>query len=427
MQIKREILSPTSSKLSVVADMESIESIRKAVLKRLASDVKLPGFREGKAPSELIEKQIDQALYQNEFLNDAINQLYEQAIRHEKLGVVNQPEITITKFVPFSALEFSADIENIGEVKLADYKTIKIVKKKIEVTDLDVNKVLEDLRTRAAEKKEVSRPAKIQDEVSIDFKGVDAKTSEPIDGADGKAYPLILGSNTFIPGFEDKLIGLKTKQTKSFDITFPVDYPVASLTNRKIKFDVIINSVSELKLPKLDDIFASKIGPFKTLSELKADIKKQLLIEKEKQADQVYSDELLQALADKSTIALPESLVKQEVDRMEEEEKRNLVYRGQTWQEHLKAEGLSEKEHADKQRPLAETRVKTGLILGEIAEKERIVVTPEELDVRLSLLKDQYSDNSMQSELEKPESKRDIYNRLMIEKTIDKLKSLNKN
>lgn len=427
MQIKQEQLTPTSVKLTVTADKAALNSLKESVLKRLGQETKVQGFRPGKAPINLLEKQLDPQTTQSEFLNQAINELLDQAVANQKLRVIKQPEVSLTKFVPYTTLEFSAEVEIIGEVKLANYKTIKVTKPKVEVTTKDVTDVLNNLLDRAAEKKEVKRAAKAGDEVVIDFNGKDTKTKEPIEGASGQSYPLVLGSNSFIPGFEAKLIGLKANEEKTFDITFPADYAVASLKSRKVTFNVKVSEVKELTKPKSDDKFAASVGPFKTLNELKSDIKKQVKAQKEKEANQAYENELIQKIADKSEVALPDSLIEEEIKRLNEDEKRNLVYRGQTWQEHLDQEGLSEEQHSAKQRPIAESRIKAGLILGEIAEKENVKVTRDELEVRLKLLKDQYSqDPSMQAELDKPENQRDILNRLIVEKTLDKLRDLAK-
>ena len=421
MQIKREQLTPTTIKLSISADKPFLEAAKQAVVGKLAQGAKIPGFRPGKAPANLVEKQLDPAVLQSEFIDQAINQLYVSAIEQEKLRPAAAPQIALSKFVPYSTLEFTAEVEVVGGVKLADYTKIKLEPKKVEVTAKDVAGVLDNLRQRAAAKEEVKRPAKTGDEVTIDCTGTDAKTGEPIDGADGTDYPLVIGSNSFIPGFEDELVGLKPGGEKAFALAFPADYGAPTLQNRKVKFAVKAVKVQQLTEPKLDDAFASTIGPFKTLAELKADIKKQLKAEKQQEANRAFENELLQKIADKSTVAIPKSLVDEEIDRIEEEEKRNTAYRGQTWQEHLDAEGVNAEEHREKQRPGAELRVKAGLVLGEISDKEKITVTPEELDIRVQLLKGQYPDPAMQAELDKPENRRDIMNRLLTEKTLSKL------
>jgi trigger factor len=423
MHITREQLSPTSIKLTVVADQAAIDKLKAEVLAQLSQNAKVPGFREGKAPANLVEKNIDQTALQSEFLDQAVNRFYVHAIESEKLRPVTQPQINLTKFVPYSTMEFTAEVEVVGAVKLPDYKNIKLAPKKTEVTADDVNGVIENLRQRGATKEIVTRAAKLGDEANIDFKGADAKTGEPIKGTDGDNYALLLGSNSFIPGFEDEVVGVKAGDEKTFTVTFPSDYGAEELQSRDVSFTIKVNSVQELKLAKLDDAFAASIGPFKALSELKADIKKQLTAEKKQEADRAYDNELLEKIATKSTVDIPKSLVDEEIARMEEEEKRNIVYRGQTWQEHLDEEGIDAEAHFEKQRPQAELRVKGGLVLGEISSQEKITVSPDELEIRLELLKGQYPDAAMQAELDKPENIHDIMSRMLTEKTLDKLRS----
>jgi trigger factor len=353
-------------------------------------------------------------------MEHAINDLYRKAVEQEKIRPVGQPKIEIKKFVPYTALEFEVTQEVIGEVSLPNYKTMKLAKPKVDVTAEQVNNVLNDLKSRMAERKEVNRPSKDSDELLIDFSGKDTD-GKPIAGTDGKDYPLVLGSGSFIPGFEEQLIGLKAGDNKEFDITFPKDYGVAAMQSKKVTFKVDVKKVNELASPKLDDVFAKKAGPFTSLSELKTDIKKQLSLEGETRAQQNYENELIGKIAEKTTVQLPKSMIDDQIEHMEAEEKRNLTYRGQTWHEHLEAEGLTAEQHRERQRPDAELRVKAGLVLSEIAAKEGLTVSDQEIDDRIAELKQQYQDAAMREELDKPESRNDLAARLLTEKTIAKL------
>lgn len=422
MQVTQKNLSDTNVQLTIVADAEMLKAAKEEALKHIAKGAKLQGFRQGKAPLALIEKNADPATLQTEFLDLAMNKLYVAALDDNKLRPVAQPKVNVKKFVPFDTLELEIEVEVVGEVKLADYKKIKLEKPAVKVDAKEVDEVIENLRTRESEKVDVARAAKDGDEVTLDFKGVDTKTKEAIQGADGKDYPLVLGSNTFIPGFEPEVVGLKAGEEKTFDITFPKDYGVSALQNRAVTFTITIKNVKEVQLPKIDQAFIEKVGPFKTLDDLKADIKKQLETEKEYQNDREFNDKLILQLAKESTVAIPKVLVEEQIDRIENEEKQNIMYRGQTWQEHLEAEGVTEEEHRERMREDAELRVKAGLVLSEVAEAEKIVVTPEELEIRMQLLKGQYPDAQMQAELDKPEARRDIASRLLSEKTIAKLR-----
>lgn len=422
MRVQLTKLSDTKFKLQITAEQSFINSAKRHVLGHLSSQTKIQGFRPGKAPLEIIEKQVDPTVLQREFLDEAVNSLYVQAIKAENLKPVSQPKIEIKKFVPFTELVFEAEVEAVGEIKLGNYKNIKLTKPKISITAKDVSDVLASLQTRLAERKPAGRPIKRGDELIIDFIGTDLKGNK-INGADGKDMPLIVGSNTFIPGFEDNLIGQKVGQEKEFVLTFPKDYGVNALRAKKVKFNVTVKTVSELELPALDDNFAAKAGPFKTLKDLKEDIKKQLTAERQSKAERDYENQLVAEISNKSQVKVPESLIDEQVLRAEEQERQNLAYRGQTWQEHLKEEGVTEQEHRARNRSDAETNVKAGLVLAEIAEREKLVVTPEELEIRIQILKSQYTDERMRVELDKPENRRDVESRLLTEKTLVKLKN----
>jgi trigger factor len=421
MQITKDQLSPTNVKLTIKADEAEITEVKQTVLKQLARTVKVQGFRAGKAPQAVIEKNVDQQTLQTEFLDTIVNKLYVEAVTQQSLRPVNRPDVSISKFVPFSTLEIVAEVEVIGAIKLPDYKKVRVTKPTVKVEAKDVDEVLGNLTNRAAEKKNVARAAKDGDEATIDFSGVDAKTKEAIAGADGKDYPLVLGSGSFIPGFEEEVVGLKAGDSKTFDIVFPKDYGTPSLQSKKVTFTITVQKLQELAKPKLDDAFAATVGPFKTLAELKTDIKRQISTDREQQAQRDYESEILGQIAAKTTADIPPILIEEEIDRAEADERQNLVYRGQTWEEHLKEEGVDEQQHRDKQRPAATARVTAGLVLGEVAELEKISVSKDEVDIRMKLLQGQYQDPAMLAELAKPEARRDITSRMLTEKTIAKL------
>jgi len=422
MQVSKKNLSDTTVQFTITGDAETLQRIKAETVQALAKNVKVQGFREGKAPAHLVEKQLNPETLQTEFLERAINRLYTDAATKEKLRPVAQPQVKITKYVPFDTLEFEAEVEALGEIKLPDYKKLNVAKKTPKVTAKDVDEVIAQLQKREAEKKEVTRAAKTGDEVWIDFVGTDAKTGDAINGADGKDYPLLLGSNTFIPGFEDHIVGIKPGEEKTFTVKFPKDYGVKALQSKDVTFKVTAKKIEELTEPKADDKLAAKVGPFKTIAELKEDVKKQLLTEQEYQADREYVDELIMAIAKDTKVAIPKTLIDEQLDRMELDEKQNLLYRGQTWEEHLKEEGVTAEEHRKRNKADAELRVKAGLVLTEIADREKVTVTPEDVEVRLQLLKGQYPDPKMQAELDKPETRQELASRLISEKTVDLVK-----
>ncbi len=423
MQVTLKSISDNITKLTISADAKDLAAMKKHVVEKLAPKVRIPGFRAGKVPLELVEKQLDPNTLQAELLDEAINHYYGDAISDKELRVVSQPKVELVKFVPYSELEFTAEVEVIGKIVVPDYKKTTAKKPEVKVTAKDVDEVLERLRTQTAEYVEVERAAKSGDRATIDFEGNDDKGA-PVNGATGKDYPLALGSNTFIPGFEDAVIGLKAGDDKTFTIPFPKDYGVKALQGKKVTFAVTVKKVEETKLEELNDAFAAKVGPFKDITELKADIKKQIGIERENQANQEFENQIIKSLVAKAKINLPEALLEEQIEAVDREFKQNLTYRGETIKEYLENTQQTEQEYREKElKPAAEERLKAGLLLSEIATLEKLTVSADEIEIRMQIMKGQYSDPQMQAELEKPEARRDIASRLLTEKTIAKLVS----
>lgn len=422
MTVKRTNLSDTEVKLSISADQAFLERTKAHVLRDVAPKVQVAGFRKGKVPLPVVEKNVDPNMLATEFLDHAVNEMYGKALDQENLRPVANPKIELKKFVPYTTVEFEASVEVVGDITLGDYKKIKLARVQAQIDTTEVDGVIKQLRARAATREKVERAAQKGDEVVIDFSGIDAKNKKPIAGADGKGYPLTIGSDSFIPGFEDNLIGLKPSDSKHFTLTFPKDYGVSALQNKKVTFDVTVQSVHELQEPKLDDAFAASVGPVKTVAELKKDIRTQLQAEKQTQLDRDYENELVQKIAEKSTVAIPKVLVDEQIEAAENEERRNLAYRGQTWEEHLKEEGQTAEEHKEAKRPVAEERVKMGLILSKIAEEEKIVVSDDEINAQLDMIRRQYgSDAAMAEQIDTPETRRNVTARLLTDKTVKKL------
>jgi trigger factor len=423
MKLNVDRPKPTLAQITIEAEKEELDKIKHRVLKKLAPRVKLAGFRNGKAPIEMIEKNVDQQLFQSEFLDDAINTFYIAALKEERLRPVSQPQVEITKFVPFTSLSAKYELPVVGELELPNYKKHTTKRADVKITKKQIDDVIENLLTRAAEKNEVKRAAKETDEAWIDFKGVDEK-GEAINGADGKDYPLALGSGTFIPGFEDNVVGMKPGEEKEFKVTFPKDYGAKNLQNAKVTFTVKLNKIMEVTKPKVDDKFASTVGPFKTAEELKADVKKQLEHEQKHKVERDYEAALLNEIADKTKVEIPDELIKEQEEMVLQEVRQNVVQRGMTFDEFINSQGTTEEKYLENEvKPEALRRIKAGLVLSEIGDIEGIDVTAEELEARIQQLKGQYPDEKMQAQLDEPESRREINARLRSEKVIQFLKT----
>ena len=418
MQVTRKDLSDTKVKLSISLGLEELVHAKNHELQEKAKSIKVQGFRKGKAPLSVVEKQLEPNDLQVSVINHAINDYYGQAIESEKLRTLSQPDVTIGKFVPYDELEFVAEVEIIPKIKLGDYKKIKKTIPKVVVTTKDVEDVLSNLRTQMSAKKASAKPAKLGDDVLIDFDGKD-KAGEPVAGASGKEYRLNLGSKSFIPGFEEGLIGVKKGDEKKIDLKFPKDYHAENLAGSDITFEVKVNSIESVELPEVDDEFAAKVGPFKTAKELKDDIKVQLTEQKKQEAINKIKDEIVEDLVKKSEIKLPEVLVNDQITSLEQDFTQNLIYRGITKEEYLKQEGFkSEEDWKTKElKPQAERRVSVGMVLARVAEDESLNVSADEIAQRTAQYKVQYQQNA--DEFDKPEMQREVASRLLTEKTVD--------
>ena len=424
MQTTQEQINPTTIKMTLIADEAQLAKAKTTTLKRLGQNMKLPGFRPGKLPLPMVERNADPLALSNEFVEEAFGLMYDQALQSESLRVVGRPKVELQKFVPFTTLEVTAEIEIIGEVKLPDYTKFKLAKPTVEVTDQDVDEVVGNLRTQAAERQQVERAAQKGDQATIDFRGVDTKTGELVKGADGKGYPLMLGSDAFIPGFEANIIGMQPAEEKIFKLTFPKDYGVKALQKRNVTFTVTLHDVHELVKPVVDDAFAATVGPFTSAQELRDNIRTQLHSEKERQSAREFENLLVEMLASQTTVAVPNQLIDEEVEQIVRQARQNVTYRGQTWQEFLEDQDQTEETYAASQREIAEQRVKAGLALSEVANRENLTVTAEEFRARMQQLKTQYTDKQMRAELEKPENARTVLAGMISEKTMAKLTSL---
>lgn len=426
--MKYTVKKPTDTKVLVTVTLDSTDlaPIRLTTLKHLARNVKTAGFRPGKVPINVAEKQLDANYLNSEVLEAAVNHSAIEAFEQEKLTALDRPKVDVIKYVPGQELEYTAEVEILPGIKLGDYKKLKAVKDKVVVGQKDIDEVINRLRTSMATKIDTTSAAKLNDEVTIDFDGKD-KDGQPVAGASGKDYSLVLGSKTFIPGFEEGLVGKKPGDNFDLALTFPKDYHHKPLAGTKVTFSVVVRSVKQVKLPELNDDFAKKAGPFKTLAELKADVSRELTEQKEREALDKLKDSLIEQLVKHSHVPTPEVLIDDQQKSIERDFVQNLLYRGMTLEQYLEQQGLSADDWRAKElRPQAVRRVEVGLALAELSKVEDIQVSKDELDVRLKEMMSRYANSpEMVKQLDTPESRRDLANRVITEKTVDRLVSLN--
>lgn len=425
MKYTRKDLSDTKIQLTVTVDANELAEVRKLTVAKLIQNVKVPGFREGKVPPAVAEKQLDPDMLSQQLAEDAVNKSVIEALNAQDVQPLQRPEVEVTTFEPKEKLVYTAELEILPKITLGNYKNLKAEKEKASVSAKEINEVIERMRGGFAEKKEVDRAAKDGDEVWIDFDGTDTD-GKLVAGAAGTDYPLALGSNTFIPGFEEGLVGKKVADEFDLPLTFPESYHHKPLAGSKLNFKVKIKKITEVALPSVDDEFAKKAGPFKAVAELKDDIKRELTERKKQTAEEGLKDKLVEQLVKASKIPVPDVLIADQIAGLERDTEQNLMYRGQTLDQYLEGLQLTKDEWREKElKEAAKRRVQVGLALTELSKAENIEVTQEELNARLQQMLEQYKDPKIQAQIDTPEARRDLTNRVMTEKTVDRLVELN--
>ena len=418
--------SDTRVKVVIAADHAELAAAEQVALKRLAKTAKVNGFRTGHVPLEIVKKHADANALAQETLDAALNRAVAEAFLSNDLQVLARPEVEIKKYVPGELLEFTAEADVLPEVKLGDYKKLKAKKAAVNVDKKEIDEVIERIRKGLSEKKEVKRAAKIGDETVIDFVG--KKDGEAFQGGTGKDYPLVLGSNSFIPGFEDALVGLKAGDTKDVKLAFPKDYHAKDLAGQDVVFEVTVKKVNSVKLPALDDKFAAKAGPFTSMDDLRKDIKAEITAQAERKATDDLKDELVKQLVAKSTVSVPSVLRDDQIRSLEQDLRQSLMYRGRTLEQYFEEKGYADRDAWVKAEAndAADARIKAGLVLAQLSKELKIEATADELAAHINAYKQQYANNpKMAKHFDKPEAQREVANRLITEKTIDKLVELN--
>jgi len=419
-------LSETKVEVTITLDAKALADAEQVAIVKLSKTAKVPGFRKGKVPASVAAKHVEPQALQEQLLDDAISKAIAEAFLAEKIQAIDRPMVDVKKYVPHDSLEFVAQVEILPAITLGDYKKLGKKVEKVAVSEDDINDVLERMRQGFAEKAEVERAAKDGDETVIDFIG--KKDDVPFDGGTGTDYTLTLGSNQFIPGFEEGIVGHKAGETFDLELSFPDDYHAKDLAGQTVVFTTTLKKVLEQTLPAIDDELAKKAGDFKTLEELKADITREITTQKEREAGDKLKDDLIAELIEKSTVPAPEALVADQMGSIEQDFSQNLMYRGLELHTYLEANGFKDEDdwREKEVKPAAVRRTQAGLLLNELSKAENITATDAEIDEHVEVHKRQYANNpEVLKQFETPEVRRDIANHYITEKTIERLVELN--
>ena len=425
MKTKLKNISDVKVELTISLGAEELKAAEQVALTKLAKEVKIEGFRKGKAPLEMVASQVDPNLLNQETLENALSKSVAEAFLKEKVQAINRPEVDVKKFIPRTELEFTATTEIMPKVELGDYKKLGVKKEAIKVSKKEVKETIDRILKNFAEKKKVERQAKNGDEVIIDFLG--KKDGVAFDGGKAEKFPLELGSKSFIPGFEEGLIGKKAGDELSLDLEFPKDYHAKNLAGAKVVFEVKIHEVRENVEPEINEEFLSKLGDFKTKEEFEKQIEEDLKTQKQAEADEKFKDELVKKLAEVSKVPVPEILLEDQKRSIEMDMQQNLMYSGLSLEDYLERMGKTREEWLEKDvKEAAEMRVKSGLALAELSKVEKVKSDTKELDARIAQLKEQYGNSKeVQKQLSSDDVRRNLANQILTEKTIDLLVKFN--
>ena len=404
-------------KLEFTIESKIFEEGMKTVYKKNIKYFSVPGFRKGKVPMNIVEKFYGSSIFYEDTFNEIVPEIYDNAIKEEKIDVVSHPEIDIIQMEKGKDLIFTAVVQTKPEVKLGKYKGISLEKTKYEVSDKDIETELNTMADRNSRMVNVeNRPAKLDDTVVIDFCGsVDGVEFE---GGKAENHELKLGSNTFIPGFEDQVVGMKIDEEKDINVTFPEEYFSKDLAGKDAVFKVKVHEIKEKELPKIDDEFAKDVSEFDTLKELKADIKAKKEEQNANRQKAELQEKAVRAVAEISEVDIPSGMVEMEVENMVRDMDNRLSYQGMKFEQYLKMIGKSIEDYKKESEEPAKESVKMRLVIEAVANDAKIKVTEKEIKDKIKELATAYG-RKEEDLLENEDLKTNIEESIKSEKAID--------
>lgn len=376
--------------LKITAPAAEVNAGYKKAVQKIADQANIPGFRKGKAPRAIIEMHYGKEAVKQEAFEIVANKAYSEALDQEKLIPVSDPKVEESTFEEGKDMELTIKVTLKPEPELGEYKGLHVEKKEVEVTDEQVDAQIKDMMGRDAKMVVAEEGAVIEkgDFAIIDFAGT--VDGEPFSGGEGKGYPLEVGSNSFIPGFEDQLVGLSKGDSTDVEVTFPEDYFVKDLAGKEAIFKVNIQDVKRKELPELNDEYVASKTDFKTVEELRANYKERMRKAAEANAKAEYEHELIDLAVANAKFSVPEIMIEDKISQMVEEMKMSLESRKMSLDMYMQYTGLDMAKIRENQRPVAEENVKTDLVLDAIAKAEDIQVDMADVDAEIAAISAQH-------------------------------------
>ena len=389
MSLQVEKLEKNMAKLTIEVSAEDLDKAMEKAYQKQKSRISLPGFRKGKAPRKMIESMYGKGVFMEDAVNSLVPQEYTKALGECDLEIVSQPEINVTQMEPGKALIFTADVAVKPEVTLGDYKGVEVPKSEIAVTNEEVDAEVKKEQDKNARTVAVEdRAAANGDITTIDFEGfVDGVAFE---GGKGTDYALTLGSGTFIPGFEDQLVGANAGDHVEVKVTFPEEYQAKELAGKEAVFQCDVKKIETKEVPELDDEFAKDVSEFDTLAEYKEDVKKKLTEKKEKEARTAKENAAVDKAIENAQMDIPELMTKTECRQMMDDFSRRMQQQGLSMEQYFQFTGQSMDKMMEDMKPQALKRIQTRLVLEKVAEAENIQPSEEEITEEIQKMADAY-------------------------------------
>ncbi len=389
MSLQVEKMEKNMAKLTIEVSAEDLEKAMQSAYQKAKGRISIPGFRKGKAPRKMIEQMYGKGIFLEDAVNALIPEHYSKALSECDLEIVSQPQIDVTQMEPGKALIFTAEVAVKPEVTLGDYKGVEVPKAEIEVTEEEVEAAVKREQEKNSRTITVEDRAAAKDDiVTIDFEGfVDGVA---FDGGKGEDYPLTLGSNTFIPGFEDQLIGATTGAHVEVNVTFPEEYQEKTLAGKAAVFQCDVKKIEAKELPELNDDFAKDVSEFDTLAEYKEDVKKNLTESKEKEALRAKEDAAIEKVIENAQMDIPDAMIDTQCRQMMDDFARRMQSQGLSMEQYFQFTGQSAEKMMEDMKPQALKRIQTRLVLEKIAEVENIQPTDEEVNEEISKMAEMY-------------------------------------
>ncbi len=389
MSLQVEKMEKNMAKLTIEVAAEDLEKAMQNAYQKAKGRISIPGFRKGKAPRKMIEQMYGKGVFLEDAVNALIPEHYSKALAECELEIVSQPTIDITQAEPGKALIFTAEVAVKPEVTLGDYKGVEVPKTEITVTDEDVEAELKKEQEKNSRTISVEdRAAQLNDIVTIDFEG--SVDGVPFDGGQATEYPLTLGSNTFIPGFEEQLVGAKVGDDVDVKVTFPEEYQAKELAGKEAIFKCAVKKIEAKELPELDDDFAKDVSEFDTLAEYKEHVKTNLEDKKADEAKRAKEDAAVDKAIENAQMDIPEAMLMTQCRQMLDDFSRRMQSQGLSMDQYFQFTGMTADKMMEDMKPQALKRIQTRLVLEKVAEVENIQPTEEEVNEEISKMAEAY-------------------------------------